>query len=130
LAKQKDQKIRFYYPDMYTKFVEMRHVVFLGDEMMRGSIVSREIDLEDKRVYVSTQIIQEPIFELPIPVAQIVQDIVVTTLVALSTSSHSGYQLGLAVVTTNIVVPTNVVELVQVVTSARKHGSNGLFEWH
>jgi hypothetical protein len=113
---------------MYTKFVETRHVVFLGDEMMRGSIVSREIDLEDKRVYVSTPIIQEPIFELPIPVAQIVQDTVVTTLVALSTSSHSGYQLRLAVVTTNIVVPTNVVELVQVVTSARKHGSNGLFE--
>jgi hypothetical protein len=27
----------FYCPDRYTKFVEIRHAVFLEDEMMRGA---------------------------------------------------------------------------------------------
>jgi hypothetical protein len=36
--------------------------VFLEDEMMRGSMVSRKIDLEEKRVYVPTPMFQEPIF--------------------------------------------------------------------
>jgi hypothetical protein len=39
-----------YYPDRYTKFVEMRHAVFLEDKLMRGSMVSWKIDLEEKRV--------------------------------------------------------------------------------
>jgi hypothetical protein len=30
----------FYCPDKYTKFVEMRHAVFLEDELMRGSMVA------------------------------------------------------------------------------------------
>jgi transposase InsO family protein len=57
---------RFYCPDRYTKFVETRHAVFLEDEMMRGSMVSRKIDLEEKQVYVPTPMFQEPIFELPV----------------------------------------------------------------
>jgi hypothetical protein len=47
LKKSKD--FRFYCPDRYTKFVETRHVVFLEDEMMGGSMVAREIVLEEKR---------------------------------------------------------------------------------
>jgi hypothetical protein len=31
----------FYCPDRHTKFLEMRHAVFLKDEMMRGHCVSR-----------------------------------------------------------------------------------------
>jgi hypothetical protein len=50
----KSKCYRFYYPDRYTKFVETRHVVFLEDEMVRGSIVAREINLVEKRVYVPT----------------------------------------------------------------------------
>jgi hypothetical protein len=41
----------FYYPYKYTKFVETRHTVFLEDKMMRGSMVARKIDLEEKRVH-------------------------------------------------------------------------------
>jgi hypothetical protein len=76
---ERSKGFRFYCPDRYTKFVETRHVVFLEDEMMRGIMVSRKIDLEEKRVYVPTPMFQEPIFELPIPVAWTVQDTVVTT---------------------------------------------------
>ena len=44
----------------------MRHAVFLEDEMIRGSMVPREIDLEEKRVYVPTPMIQEPFFSLTV----------------------------------------------------------------
>jgi hypothetical protein len=33
----------FYCPDRYIKIVETRHTVFLEDEVIRGSTVSREI---------------------------------------------------------------------------------------
>ena len=46
---EKSKGFRFYCPDRHTKFVETRRVVFLEDEMMRGSMVAREIDLEEKR---------------------------------------------------------------------------------
>jgi hypothetical protein len=36
----KSKGYRFYCPDRHTKFVEMRHVVFLEDEMVRGSMVA------------------------------------------------------------------------------------------
>jgi hypothetical protein len=42
---EKSKGFRFYYLDRYTKFVEIRHVVFLEDEMMRESMVAREIVL-------------------------------------------------------------------------------------
>ena len=32
----------FYCPDRYTKFVEMRHVVFLEDHMVRGNMVTQK----------------------------------------------------------------------------------------
>ena len=61
---------RFYCPDKYTKFVETRHAVFLEDELMRGSMVARKIDLEEKRVHAPNPMTQEPFFALscaPVP---------------------------------------------------------------
>jgi hypothetical protein len=66
---------RFYCPNRYTKFVETRHVVFLEDEMMRESMVAREIILEEKRVCVPTPMIQEPFFELPVIIALTMRDL-------------------------------------------------------
>jgi hypothetical protein len=50
----------FYYLDRYTKFVETRHAVFLEDELMRGSMVARKINLEEKRVHAPNLMIQKP----------------------------------------------------------------------
>jgi len=57
--------------------VETRHAVFLEDELMRGSIVAREIDLEEKQVYAPTSMVQEPFFELPAAATPTTQDVVV-----------------------------------------------------
>ena len=46
---EKSKDFHFYCPDRHTKFVEMRHAVFLEDELMRGSMVAPEIDLEVQR---------------------------------------------------------------------------------
>ena len=62
----KSKGFHFYCPDRYTKFVETRHAVFLEDEMMRGSLVARKIDLEEKRVHAPNPMIQEPFFSLPV----------------------------------------------------------------
>lgn len=75
---EKSKGYRFYYPDRYTKFVEMRHAVFLEDKMIRGSMVPREINLEEKRVYVPIPMVQEPFFLTPVVVTPTVQDTVVT----------------------------------------------------
>ena len=45
--------------------------------MMRGSMVAREVDLEEKQVYAPTPIIHESFFSLPVVAAPIVQDTVV-----------------------------------------------------
>jgi len=71
---EKSKGYRFYCPDIYTKFVEMRHVVFLEDELIKGSVVAQKIDLEEKQVYTPTLMIQEPFFELPVVNAPIVPD--------------------------------------------------------
>jgi hypothetical protein len=68
---------RFYCPDRYTKIVEIRHAVFLDDEVIRGSTVPREIQLEEKRVYVPTPMVGEPFFLVPAAVTPIVQGNVV-----------------------------------------------------
>jgi len=57
----KSKGFRFYCPNQLTKFVETRHAVFLEDELLRGSMTPREINLEEKRVYVPTPMIQEPV---------------------------------------------------------------------
>jgi hypothetical protein len=56
---EKSKNFRFYYPDRYTKYQEMRHTIFLENEMMRGSTVPREISLKEKRIYVPTPMIHE-----------------------------------------------------------------------
>ena len=74
----KSKGYRFYCPDRHTKCVETRHVVFLKDEMVMGSMVAREINFEEKRVHVPTPMVQEPFFTLPVVAAPIVQDNIVT----------------------------------------------------
>jgi hypothetical protein len=67
---EKSKGYRFYCPNIHTKFVETAHAVFLESEMVRGSMVPREIDLEEKWVYVPTLMIQEPVFvprDVPTP---------------------------------------------------------------
>jgi hypothetical protein len=56
----KSKGFRFYCPDRYIKIVKTRHVIFLEDEVIRGSTVPREIRLEEKRVYVPTPMVAEP----------------------------------------------------------------------
>jgi hypothetical protein len=63
---EKSKGFCFYCPDRHTKFVEMRHAIFLEDEMMRGSTVPQEISLEEKRVYVPTHLIHELVPPVPV----------------------------------------------------------------
>jgi hypothetical protein len=67
----------FYCPDKYTKFVETRHAVFLKDELMRGSMVARKIDLEEKRVHAPNPMIHEPFFSLPVVPASAIPEVAV-----------------------------------------------------
>ena len=69
---EKSKGYRFYCPDRHTKFVETRHIMFLEDDMVRGSMIAREINFEGKRVYVPTPMVQEPNFTLPVVVVPIV----------------------------------------------------------
>jgi hypothetical protein len=56
--------------------------VFLEDEMIRGSTVSREINLEEKRVYAPTPMIQEPFFSIPAAAAPTQDDVIATPVVS------------------------------------------------
>ena len=80
----KSKGYRFYCPDRHTKFVQIRHAVFLEDDMVKGSMVGRQINLEEKRVYVPTPMVQEPFFSLPVAATPIVQDTIVTAPVVSS----------------------------------------------
>jgi hypothetical protein len=53
----KSKGLCFYHPERYSKIVEMRQAVFLEDEVIRGSMIPREIRLEEKRVYVPTPMV-------------------------------------------------------------------------
>jgi hypothetical protein len=55
----------------------MRHAVFLEDELMRGSMVARKIDLEEKRVHAPNPLIQEPFFSLPVVPAPTIPQVAV-----------------------------------------------------
>ena len=81
---EKSKGYRFYCPDRQTKFVKTRHAMFLEDDMIRGSMVAREINFEEKRVYMPTPMVQEPFFTLPVVAVPTVQDIVVTSPVVCS----------------------------------------------
>jgi len=76
---EKSKGYRFYYPDRHTKFIETRHTAFLEDQMIRGSMVARKIDLEEMRVFVPTPMTQEPYFSLSVVVAPIAQETAVPT---------------------------------------------------
>jgi hypothetical protein len=81
---EKSKGYRFYCPDRHTKFVETRHAAFLEEELIRGSKVAREINLEEKWVHVPTPMVQEPFFTLPVVAALTMQDTVVTAPVVSS----------------------------------------------
>jgi hypothetical protein len=53
----KSKGFRFYYPDRYIKIVKIRDTVFLEDKVIRGSMVPREIQLEEKRICVPTPMV-------------------------------------------------------------------------
>jgi hypothetical protein len=66
----------FYCPNRHAKIVETRHVVFLEDEVMRGSTVPQQIGLEEKRVYVPTPMTHKliphvPVYERTIPIFEV-----------------------------------------------------------
>jgi hypothetical protein len=77
----KSKRFHFYCPDRYIKIVEMRHAVFLEDEVIRRSTVPREIRLEEKWVCVLTLMITEPFFSVPAAVIPMVQGNVVAELI-------------------------------------------------
>jgi hypothetical protein len=79
---EKSKGFLFYCPNRYTKFVETRHVVFLEDEMIRGSMVVWKIDLAEKRVCAPNPMIQEPYFSLPVVPAPTAPEVVVQAPVA------------------------------------------------
>jgi hypothetical protein len=81
---KKSKGYRFYCPDRHTKFIKTRHVMFLEEELVRGSMVAREINLEEKWVHVPTLMVQEPFFTLPVIATPTVQDTVVTAPVVSS----------------------------------------------
>ena len=62
---ERSKGYHFYYLDKHTKFVETRHAPLLEDQMIRGSMGTRKIDLEEKRVFVPTPMTRESYFSLP-----------------------------------------------------------------
>jgi hypothetical protein len=63
---EKSKGFCFYCPDRDTKYVETRYTIFLEDEMIRGSIVPRQMSHEEKRVYVPIPMIHELIPPVPV----------------------------------------------------------------
>jgi hypothetical protein len=62
---ERSKGFHFYCPNRSTKFVEMRHAVFLEDQMIRGSGIARKNDLDEKWVYTPNPVIQKSFFSLP-----------------------------------------------------------------
>jgi hypothetical protein len=78
----KSKGFRFYCPDRYIKIVKTRHTVFLENEVIRGSMVPREIRLEEKRACVPTPMVAEPFFSVPAAVTPMAQGNVVAEPIA------------------------------------------------
>jgi hypothetical protein len=78
----KSKGFGLYCPDRYIKIMETRHVVFLEDDVIRGSTVPREIRLEERRVCVPTPMVAEPFFSVPAAVTPMTQGNVVAESVA------------------------------------------------
>ena len=72
---EKSKGYCFYCSNRHTKFVKMRHFVFLEDDMIRGSKIAWEISFEEKLVYVPTPMVQEPFFTLTVVVVPTVQEL-------------------------------------------------------
>lgn len=94
---------RFYCPDRQTKFIETRHAIFLEDDMIKGSKVLREVDLQEKRTYVPFPMVEEPYFSIPTvvpptvtptvgetPAANVASSSATTTEHVASPSTHIG----------------------------------------
>jgi hypothetical protein len=77
----KSKGFHFYCPDRYIKIVQMRYIVFLENEVIRGSTVPREIRLEEKRIYVATLMVTEPFFSIHTAITPMVQGNVVAELI-------------------------------------------------
>ncbi|WVZ92498.1 hypothetical protein U9M48_038558 [Paspalum notatum var. saurae] len=72
-AKKRQKKHR------HTKFVEARHAVFLENDMIRGSMAPREVNFQEKRMYVPFPMVEEPYFSMPAEVTPPVQPTVIAT---------------------------------------------------
>jgi len=83
---EKSKGYHFYCPGRHIKIVETRHTSFLEDQMISGSKAAREINLEEKRVFVPIPMVQEPYFTLPIVVGPTA---VVTTPTVISPTANS-----------------------------------------
>jgi hypothetical protein len=73
----KSKGFHFYCPDKYIKILETRHIVFIEDEVIRGSVIPQEIRLEEKWVCVPILMVAEPFFSVPAAVTPMVQGNVV-----------------------------------------------------
>jgi hypothetical protein len=62
---ERSKGYRFYSLDRQTKFIETKHAIFLEDDMIKGSKVLREVDLQEKRTYVPIPMVEEPYFSIP-----------------------------------------------------------------
>jgi hypothetical protein len=61
--------------------METRHTIFLEDEVIRGSTVPREIQLEEKRVCVPTPMVAKLFFSVPAAVTPMAHGNMVAELV-------------------------------------------------
>jgi hypothetical protein len=68
----KSKGFYLYCPDRYIKIMETRHAIFLEDEVIRGSTVTREIRFEEKRVCVPTPMVTKSFFSVPAAVTPMV----------------------------------------------------------
>jgi hypothetical protein len=100
---ERSKDYRFYCLGRQIKFIETRHVIFLEDDMIKGSKVFREVDLQEKRTYVPIPMVEEPYFSIPVvvpptvvttrgktPAANIVSTSATTTEQVTSPSAQSG----------------------------------------
>jgi hypothetical protein len=82
----------FYCPQRYTKIVEMRYIIFLEDEVIRGNMVPRDIRLEEKQVYVPTPMVAKPFFSVPTIVTPIIQvNVVIEPIVHSAVTGCNAY---------------------------------------
>jgi hypothetical protein len=77
-----DSKSQFLLSKQIYNVCRNKKCTFLENEMVRGSMVVRKIDLEEKQLCAPNPMIQEPYFSLPVVPALTVLEIVVQAPVA------------------------------------------------